>query len=130
MSVATPTGPRTKVFLSYAYELHNQRRPAHVVHDPCGNVMLHAVSGCNTKSTLLGALVGRLLRFGLGGNVQMALAVQNGADEVVGWNSDSIIGAIRRWALPETNSIFRLIASLIIRADALMHFIEPNMPNG
>ncbi len=32
------------------------------------------------------------------GNVQLPLVVQNNADEIVGWNSDSIVGAIRQYA--------------------------------
>ncbi len=32
------------------------------------------------------------------GNVQLPLVVQNNADEIVGWNTDSIVGAIRRYA--------------------------------
>lgn len=34
------------------------------------------------------------------GATMTPIAVQNGADEVVGWNSDSIVRAIREWALP------------------------------
>jgi hypothetical protein len=34
------------------------------------------------------------------GSTMVPVAVQNGADEMVGWNSDSIVGAIRRRALP------------------------------
>lgn len=34
------------------------------------------------------------------GNVQLPRAVQNAATEMVGWTRDSIVGAIRRHALP------------------------------
>lgn len=32
------------------------------------------------------------------GNVQLPVVVQNNADEIVGWNTDSIVSAIRRYA--------------------------------
>jgi Thoeris protein ThsB, TIR-like domain len=32
------------------------------------------------------------------GNVQLPVVVQNNAAEIVGWNQDSIVGAIRRYA--------------------------------
>ena len=32
------------------------------------------------------------------GNVQLPIVVQNNAREIVGWNADSIVGAIRRYA--------------------------------
>lgn len=32
------------------------------------------------------------------GNVQLPVVVQNNADEIVGWNTDSMVSAIRRYA--------------------------------
>ena len=35
------------------------------------------------------------------GNERMPTLVQDNAKEIVGWTTDSIVDAIRRWALPD-----------------------------
>jgi hypothetical protein len=83
-----------------AYELHNQMRPSHLFIILAGMYVAH--SEWVQYEINFAQRIGRpIVGIRPWGNVQMPLAVQNGTDEVVGWNSNSIIGAIRRWALPD-----------------------------
>lgn len=83
-----------------AKELHNQMRPAHVFLILSGMYVAH--SDWIQYEINFARRIGRpIVGIRPWGSTAIPLAVQNGTDEVVGWNSASIIGAIRRNALAE-----------------------------
>lgn len=79
-------------------ELHNQMRPADVFLVLSGMYVSH--SDWIQYEIEFARRIGRpIVGIKPWGNIQVPLAVQRGADEIVGWNSASIVDAIRRWAL-------------------------------
>ena len=82
------------------YELHNQMRPADVFLILSGMYVSH--SDWIQYEINFARRIGRpIIGIKPWGNVALPLAVQKGADEIVGWNSTSIVDVIRRRALPE-----------------------------
>jgi len=82
-----------------AKELHNQMRPAHAFLILSGMYVSH--SDWIQYEINFARRIGRpIIGIRPWGNQLLPVAVQNGADEVVGWNSASIVDAIRRRALP------------------------------
>jgi MTH538 TIR-like domain (DUF1863) len=83
-----------------ASQLHDQMRPSHVFIILAGMYVSH--SDWIQYEINFARRIGRpIVAIRPWGNVATPTSVQNGADEIVGWNSASIIDAIRRWALPE-----------------------------
>jgi hypothetical protein len=83
-----------------AAELHNQMRPAHAF--LILSAMYVAHSDWIQYEINFARRIGRpIIGIKPWGNVALPVAVQDGADELVGWNSNSIVDAIRRHALPE-----------------------------
>jgi hypothetical protein len=81
-----------------AAELHNQMRPAHVFLILSGMYVAH--SDWIQYEINFARRIGRpIIGIKPWGSVATPVAVQNGADEIVGWNSASIVDAIRRRAL-------------------------------
>jgi len=81
-----------------AAELHNQMRPADIFIILGGMYVAH--SSWIQYEVNFARRIGRpILGIRPWGSTVIPLAVQNGADEVVGWNSASIVSAIRRLAL-------------------------------
>ena len=81
-----------------ASELHNQMRDADVFLILSGMYVSH--SDWIQYEINFARRIGRpIIGIRPWGSVQLPLAVQKGADEIVGWNSASIVGAIRRLAL-------------------------------
>lgn len=82
------------------YELHSQMRPADVFLILSGMYVSH--SDWIQYEINFARRIGRpIIGIKPWGNISLPIAVQNGANEIVGWNSASIVGAIRQWALPE-----------------------------
>jgi MTH538 TIR-like domain (DUF1863) len=78
--------------------LHNQMRPSDVFIILAGMYVSH--SDWIQYEINFARRIGRpIIGIRRWGSTLVPLAVQNGADEIVGWTSDSIIGAIRRRAL-------------------------------
>lgn len=83
-----------------AAELHNQMRPAHVFLILSGMYVAH--SNWIQHEINFARRIGRpIIGIKPWGNVALPVAVQKGADEIVGWHSNSIVDAIRRHALPD-----------------------------
>jgi hypothetical protein len=83
-----------------AAELHNQMRPANVFLILSGMYVAH--SDWIQYEINFARRIGRpVIGIKPWGNTALPLIVQNGADEIVGWNSVSIVEAIRRHALPD-----------------------------
>ena len=81
-----------------AKELHNQMRPADVFIILAGMYVSH--SDWIQYEINFARRVGRpILGIKPWGSLLVPTAVQRGADEIVGWNRDSITGAIRRLSL-------------------------------
>lgn len=81
-----------------AADLHNQMRPADIFLVLSGMYVSH--SDWIQYEINFARRIGRpIVGIKPWGNVQIPTAVQRGADEIVSWNSASIVGAIRRWAL-------------------------------
>jgi hypothetical protein len=81
-----------------AAELHNQMRPADVFLILSG--MYVSQSDWIQYEINFARRIGRpIIGIRPWGSTQLPIAVQKGADEIVGWNSESIVGAIRRHAL-------------------------------
>jgi hypothetical protein len=79
-------------------ELHNQMRPAHVFLILSGMYVAH--SDWIQYEINFARRIGRpIIGIRPWASAVVPVAVQNGADEIVGWNSASIVGAIRRHAL-------------------------------
>jgi len=79
-------------------EINNQMRPAHVFLILGGMYVSH--SEWIQYEINFARRIGRpIIGIRPWGSVTVPLAVQRGADEIVGWNSASIIEAIRRHAL-------------------------------
>ena len=80
--------------------LHDQMRPANVFLILSGMYVAH--SDWILYEINFARRIGRpIIGIKPWGNVAMPVAVQNGADEIVGWSSSSIVDAIRRRALPD-----------------------------
>jgi MTH538 TIR-like domain (DUF1863) len=81
-------------------ELHNQMRPANVFMILGGMYVAH--SDWIQYEINFARRIGRpIIGIRPWGSVAMPVAVQDGADEVVGWNSNSIVDAIRKHALAD-----------------------------
>jgi hypothetical protein len=81
-----------------ARELHNQMRPAHAFLILSG--MYVARSDWIQYEITFARRIGRpIIGVRPWGSSVVPVAVQNGADEIVGWNSASLVDAIRRRAL-------------------------------
>jgi hypothetical protein len=79
-------------------ELHSQMRPSEVFIILAGMYVSH--SGWIQYEINFARRIGRpIVGIKPWGNVMVPTAVQNGADVIVGWNKDSIVGAIRSKAL-------------------------------
>jgi MTH538 TIR-like domain (DUF1863) len=79
-------------------ELHNQMRPAHIFVILSGMYVAH--SEWIQYEINFARRIGRpILGIRPWASTVVPVAVQEGADEIVGWNSDSIVSAIRRIAL-------------------------------
>lgn len=82
------------------YELNNQMRPANVFLILAGMYVSH--SDWIQYEINFARRIGRpIIGIRPWGSQAMPVAVQNGAVEIVGWNSDSIVSAIRYHALPD-----------------------------
>lgn len=82
------------------YELNAQMRPANVFLILAGMYVAH--SEWIQYEINFARRIGRpIIGIRPWGSVNMPLAVQNGADEIVGWNTDTIVSAIRHHALPD-----------------------------
>lgn len=85
-----------------AKELHNQMRPGHVFIILAGMYVAH--SEWIQHEINFARRIGRpIIGIRPWASQVVPAAVQNGADEIVGWNGDSIVSAIRRRAL-DSNS--------------------------
>jgi len=83
-----------------AAQLHNQMRPANVFLILSGMYVAH--SDWILYEINFARRIGRpIIGIKPWGNVTMPVAVQDGADEIVGWNSNSIVAAIRKHSLPD-----------------------------
>jgi hypothetical protein len=83
-----------------AAQLHNQMRPANVFLILSGMYVAH--SDWILYEINFARRIGRpIIGIKPWGNVAIPVAVQKGADEIVGWNSASIVDAIRRRALAD-----------------------------
>ena len=81
-----------------AAELHNQMRPADIFIILGGMYVAH--SDWIQYEINFARRIGRpILGIRPWGSTVVPVAVQNGADEIVGWNSSSIVSAIRRLSL-------------------------------
>lgn len=83
-----------------AKELHNQMRPAHAFLILSGMYVAHSdwiLYEINFARRIGRPIIGIRPR----GNSLMPVAVKNAADVVVGWNSGSIVNAIRTHALTD-----------------------------
>jgi hypothetical protein len=81
-----------------AKELHNQMRPSDVFIILAGMYVSH--SDWIQYEINFARRIGRpIVGIRPWGSTVVPVAVQNGADEIVGWNRDSIVGAIRKRAL-------------------------------
>jgi hypothetical protein len=81
-------------------ELNNQMRPANVFLILSGMYVAH--SDWILYEINFARRIGRpIIGIKPWGNVAIPAAVQKGADEIVGWSSNSIVEAIRRHALPD-----------------------------
>jgi hypothetical protein len=79
-------------------QLNNQMRPADIFVILAGMYVAH--SDWIQYEINFARRIGRpILGIRPWGNTVLPVAVQNGADEIVGWNSPSIVSAIRRLAL-------------------------------
>jgi hypothetical protein len=79
-------------------ELHNQMRPAEIFVILAGMYVAH--SEWIQYEINFARRIGRpILGIRPWGSTVVPVVVQSGADEIVGWNSASIVGAIRRLAL-------------------------------
>lgn len=79
-------------------ELNNQMRPANAFVILAGMYVSH--SDWIQYEINFARRIGRpIIGIQPWGSTLVPKAVQNGADEIVGWNRDSIVGAIRRRAL-------------------------------
>jgi len=79
-------------------ELNNQMRPSDVFIILAGMYVSH--SEWIQYEINFARRIGRpIIGIRPWGSTVVPVAVQNGADEIVGWNSDSIVGAIRRRSL-------------------------------
>ena len=79
-------------------ELHNQMRPADIFIILAGMYVAH--SDWIQYEINFARRIGRpILGIRPWGNTVVPVVVQDGADEMVGWNSASIVSAIRRLAL-------------------------------
>jgi hypothetical protein len=79
-------------------ELHNQMRPAEAFVILAGMYVAH--SDWILYEINFARRIGRpIIGVKPWGNVVIPKAVQEGADEIVGWNTESIVSAIRRRAL-------------------------------
>ena len=77
--------------------LRDQIRPAEVMLVLAG--MYSARSGWMDWEMAFGRRIGKsIIGVKPWGNAQLPVVVQNNADEIVGWNTDSIVSAIRRYA--------------------------------
>jgi hypothetical protein len=81
-----------------AKELHNQMRDAEAFLILAGMYVAH--SNWILHEINFARRIGRpIIGIKPWGNLIVPMAVQNGADEMVGWNSGSIVAAIRKHAL-------------------------------
>lgn len=82
------------------YELHNQMRPANVFLILGGMYVAH--SRWIQYEIAFARRIGRpIIGIRPWGSVPVPAAIQNAAVEIVGWNTDSIVSAIRYHALPD-----------------------------
>jgi MTH538 TIR-like domain (DUF1863) len=82
------------------YELNGQMRPANVFLILAGMYVAH--SDWIQYEIDFARRIGRpIIGVRPWGSVAMPVAVQNAAVDIVGWNSDSIIGAVRHHALAD-----------------------------
>jgi hypothetical protein len=81
-----------------AAELHNQMRTAHIFLILSGMYVAH--SDWIQYEINFARRIGRpIIGIKPWGHVAIPIAVQRGADEIVGWSSASIVNAVRRHAL-------------------------------
>ena len=81
-----------------AKELHNQMRPADIFLILAGMYVSH--SDWIDYEISFARRIGRpIVGIRPWGSMMVPLAVQNGADTVVGWNQNSVVTAIREYAL-------------------------------
>jgi hypothetical protein len=81
-------------------ELNNQMRPAHVFLILGGMYVAHR-EWIQYEINFARRIGRPILGIRPWGSIALPVAVQNGADEIVGWNSASIVAAIRRLALAD-----------------------------
>jgi hypothetical protein len=82
-----------------ASALHNQMRPADVFLILSGMYVAH--SQWIQHEINSARRIGRpIIGVRPWGSSVVPTAVQNGADQIFGWNRDSILASIRQWALP------------------------------
>jgi len=81
-------------------ELHNQMRRAHVFLILGGMYIPHR-EWIQYEINFARRIGLPILGIRPRGSIAMPVALQRGADEIVGWNSSSIVASIRRLALPD-----------------------------
>lgn len=82
------------------YELNNQMRPANVFLILCGMYAAH--SDWIQYEINFARRIGRpIIGIRPWGSERIPEVIQNAAVEIVGWNADSIVSAIRTYALPD-----------------------------